>query len=173
MDLSTSPEGFFFISGCDCWLFLVESQPKSQHNQNKGKQATLTWQRRLSPIKGAFEQHEDIIRKHIKPWRSHQKIWKAHQKTYRNIFKKESEPCKKGWWQHFLGRRSLSFLNMFRYVFWWAFHVFWWLLHGFICFLMISSCCSKAPLMGERRLCHVYVWLVCLCLDWVGFLLGF
>ena len=27
--------------------------------------------------------------------------------------------------------------------------------------------------MGERRLCHVYVWLVCLCLDWVGFLLGF
>ena len=27
--------------------------------------------------------------------------------------------------------------------------------------------------MGERRLCHVCVWLVCLCLDWVGFLLGF
>ena len=26
--------------------------------------------------------------------------------------------------------------------------------------------------MGARRLCHVYVWLVCLCLDWVGFLLG-
>ena len=128
------------------------------------------------------EQHDDIIKKHIKPLRNHQKAWNANKKNISKHIEKESEPYKgspqgrtrprlpgarapaqKCYHQPFL-HGSPSFFNMFRYVFWWAFHVFCWLLHGFICFLIISSCCSslfdgwKAPLSCVCVL-FAFVWI--------------
>ena len=66
------------------------------------------------------------------------------------------------------------FAFLFKYVsicFLWAFHIF--LMTSSWFYMFFDDIAVLGFLMGERRLCHVCVWLVCLCLDWVGFLVGF